>query len=99
MTPEAKVKLAVRSVLDKYKAYYFFPPANGYGRAGIPDVVACLPNGRFLAIECKAGKGKPTALQLRELAKIAEARGYARIVYEKDIQELDEWLSDISKHN
>ena len=55
MTPEASVKNEIKKMLDAHEVYYFMPAANGYGRAGIPDIVCCI-NGCFLAIECKAGK-------------------------------------------
>lgn len=81
-TPEAKVKAAVRKVLVEEGVYYFSPAANGYGRAGIPDVICCVA-GTFLAIECKAGKGTTTALQDRELEAI-RANGGATLVIRED---------------
>lgn len=92
MTPEGKVKAKVRKLLDELRIYYFFPPANGYGRAGIPDVVGCLM-GLFVAIECKAGKGKLTALQEMEIAKIKAAGGFTFVAREDNIDELKEKLT------
>lgn len=91
MTPEAKVKKQVRAMLDDLGIYNFMPPANGYGRAGIPDIIGCY-NGRFIAIECKAGKGTTTALQERELSRIREARGFAYVANEHNINDLRELL-------
>jgi hypothetical protein len=91
VTPEAKVKLQVRKVLEELDIYYFFPPANGYGRAGIPDVIGCTL-GLFVAIECKAGRGVTTALQERELARITEAGGFTFVARENNIDELKEKL-------
>lgn len=90
-TPEAKVKAAVRKLLVEFGVYYFSPAANGYGRAGIPDIICCF-GGRFIAIECKAGKGVTTALQDRELAAIRTAGGMTMVVNETNIQELKEKL-------
>ena len=90
-TPEAKVKAAVRKLLVEFGIYYFSPAANGYGRAGIPDIICCF-GGRFIAIECKAGKGVTTALQDRELAAIRTAGGMTMVVNETNIQELREKL-------
>ena len=87
MTPEAKVKAKVRRMLDEMGIYYFFPPANGYGRAGIPDIIGCCL-GRFIAIECKAGKNTTTALQERELQRIADAGGFTFIANEHNHDEL-----------
>lgn len=91
MTPEAAVKKQVRRILDDFHIYYFFPPANGYGRAGIPDIIGCV-FGRFIAIECKAGKGKTTALQDRELDRIANAGGFVFVVNEHNQDDLKEQL-------
>jgi len=91
ITPEAKVKAAVRKLLVEFGIYYFSPSANGYGRAGIPDIICCF-GGRFIAIECKAGKGVTTALQDRELAAIRTAGGMTVVVNETNIQELKEKL-------
>ena len=90
-TPEGKVKAAVRKLLAEFGVYYFSPAANGYGRAGIPDIICCF-GGRFIAIECKAGKGVTTALQDRELAAIRTAGGMTMVVNETNIQELKEKL-------
>ena len=83
MTPEAKCKKHVRDILDTNGVYHFMPFGGGAGRAGIPDIICCV-NGFFLAIECKAGKGKTTALQDRELGRIRTAGGTALVVYDTD---------------
>lgn len=79
MTPEARVKTAVKKLLTQEGVYYFMPVSNGMGRHGIPDIICCV-NGRFLAIECKANGGKVTALQERELLHIASAGGVSIVV-------------------
>ncbi len=94
MTPEGRCKAAIKRMLDAAGVYFFMPPANGYGRAGIPDFVCCV-RGRFLAIEAKAGKGKTTALQDRELQRIKDAGGVSVVVYEDD--ESQQQLSSILK--
>jgi Holliday junction resolvase len=82
-TPEKLVKDKVVSILKDEAAYYFFPATHGFGRSGVPDIVACV-NGRFLAIECKAGKNKPTALQVREIERIRRCDGHAIVVNEEN---------------
>ena len=80
-TPEKKVKEKVVSILKSEGVYYFFPATHGYGRSGVPDVIACV-NGHFFAIECKANGGKPTALQIREIERIHACGGAAIVVDE-----------------
>lgn len=91
MTPEAKVKKDVRAILDELNIYHFMPPANGFGRAGIPDIILCA-NSKFGAIECKAGKGKTTALQDRELDRIEAAGGFVYVARETNLTDLKEKL-------
>lgn len=91
ITPEGKVKAKVVGILKDAGAYYFFPATHGYGRSGVPDVVACV-DGRFLAIECKAGKNKITALQAREIQSIRAADGVAVVVNEENWDMLPELI-------
>ena len=93
MTPEGRVKAQIKKVLDDIGAYYFMPVSNGMGRAGIPDVIGCL-KGIFFGIEAKAGKGKTTALQERELAKIHNAGGIDLIVNEENVGNLKAILEE-----
>lgn len=93
-TPEGAVKAQVKKILDAYKSplvYYFMPTTGGYGRSGIPDFVGCV-YGNFFAIECKAGKGKTTALQDRELDGIGNAFGIALVVNQDNVHVVKEML-------
>lgn len=94
-TPEGKVKERVKRILVESSAYYFMPATGGFGRSGVPDFVGCL-NGLFFAIECKAGKGKPTALQEREMKNIKKAGGEAWVVNEENVELLPQWLSTLN---
>lgn len=92
ITPEKRVKDAVVKILKSRGVYYFFPVTGGYGRSGLPDIVACH-RGIFVGIECKAGNNKPTALQLSELGKIIEAGGQAIWVSEGSLELVVEVLN------
>lgn len=91
MTPEAKVKNAIKKVLQDSRTYFFMPTGAGFGRAGIPDFVACK-NGHYIGIEAKAEAGKTTALQELELQKIRDAGGSAIVVRPSNIHQLKELL-------
>lgn len=86
-TPEGKVKAAIKKLLDENNIYYFMPATGGYGRSGVPDFIGCA-RGRFFSIEAKAGKAKPTALQLREMERIKAAGGLAFVINEETIDDL-----------
>lgn len=90
-TKEGAVKDMVKKILDASGVWYFFPAANGYGRSAIPDIVCCV-NGKFLAIECKAADLQPTALQLRELARINASGGTGICINAENIDTLREYL-------
>ena len=91
MTPEAKVKAKLYKVLKEWGVYYFSPVTGGYGKSGVPDIICCY-KGRFIAIECKAGKNKPTPLQEAEMEKIRAAHGVAAVINEDNIDLLEQIL-------
>jgi hypothetical protein len=94
-TPESKVKAKVVATIKRYDAFYFFPATHGYGRSGVPDIICCL-NGVFIAIECKAGSNKPTALQEFEMDKIKNSGGYALVVNETNIGDVEILFKKVS---
>lgn len=93
-TPEGKVKAQVRKILTSYGVYYFSPVTGGYGKSGVPDIIACY-RGRFIAIECKAGKGKLTDLQARELTLIFNAEGIPLVINEDNMAALTKTLEKL----
>lgn len=81
MTPEGKVKAAVKTWLRVRGIWHFMPVSNGMGAHGIPDIIAII-DGRFIGIECKApGKRANTSeLQKMQIRAINEAGGLAVVV-------------------
>jgi hypothetical protein len=84
-TPESKVKAKIKTILKAHGAYYAMPIGTGYGNSGVPDFLVCL-GGEFLGIEAKAGKGVPTALQLKNLREIETAGGRTLIINEESLK-------------
>lgn len=84
MTPEGKVKEAIKRRLFEAGIYFFMPRGTVYGRRGVPDVVGCM-NGRFFAIEVKSGKNKPTKLQSMEHDFVRAAGGVVLVVNETNL--------------
>tara|TARA_R110001606_G_scaffold391443_1_gene559540 strand:+ start:230 stop:511 length:282 start_codon:yes stop_codon:yes gene_type:complete len=91
LTPEAKVKRKITAKLKEMGAYYFYPMTGGYGRSGVPDIIGCYKS-RFFGIEVKAGKNKPTALQMKNLREIEEQGGLALVVNEDNVSHIEEFL-------
>lgn len=94
MTPEAKVKKRVVDQLKLLGAYYFYPVTGGYGSSGVPDIIGCY-NGRFFAIECKAGTNKPTALQQKNIDAIRKSGGEALVINESNMMEVTQWIAGL----
>lgn len=67
------------------------PATGGYGKSGVPDIVGCY-EGRFFGIECKAGKGKVTALQQKNLNEIDANKGIALVVNESNMRNVSDLI-------
>jgi Holliday junction resolvase len=94
MTPEAKVKRKVTAILKDANVYHFYAMMGAYGSSGVPDIIGCY-NGKFFAIECKAGKNQPTDLQERHMKKIRDSGGVAIVVNEENLNTVQELLEQL----
>ena len=88
MTPEAKVKKKVKETLNRMGSYFLQPIGTGFGSMGAPDIIVCYKK-HFIGIECKAGKGKVTALQQDNLKRIGNNGGFALVINEDNVDELE----------
>jgi hypothetical protein len=91
MTPEGKVKEAVKKVLKKHGVWYFMPMQNGFGVVGIPDFICCI-DGLFFTVETKApGKrDNTTPNQQRVMREILEHGGYAIVA--DDAKQVEDYI-------
>lgn len=51
-----------------------------FTRSGIPDLLVCC-KGRFIGVELKAVKGRPSDLQIYNLKEIDRSGGYGVLLY------------------
>jgi hypothetical protein len=93
-TPESKVKKKVHALLKERGAYAVNYIGGAYANNGTPDILVCS-RGRFIGIECKAGRGKPTALQIKNLRDIERAGGLGLVINETNLDYLTECLDAI----
>ena len=70
--------------------------SGGYQRAGVPDILACY-RGRFLGVELKAEKGRPSTLQLYELKCIRESGGIGIILRPSHLDDFIMLLDEIDR--
>ena len=97
-TPEAKVKKKIKAILSEHDVYYAMPVGSGFGNSGVPDFLCCV-NGRFVAIEAKAGKGATTALQDKHLREIEKSNGISLVISEDGIGSLYGFIKLIKHTN
>tara|TARA_R110000868_G_scaffold45410_1_gene150650 strand:+ start:201 stop:476 length:276 start_codon:yes stop_codon:yes gene_type:complete len=90
MTPEGRVKDAVKKVLKAHNAYYHMAVMNGLGAPTL-DFVGCH-RGRYFAIETKAPGKKPTPRQWSTIIDMRTAGGKVFII-DGDLTELKGWLT------
>ena len=91
---KAKVTRMLKSFGDD--VWYFFPGNNGFGKSGVPDIVACI-YGTFFGIEVKADETKKaTKLQEIQGQRIDRAGGSWFLVRsEADIEQIRRDITEI----
>jgi len=95
-TPESKVKKKVHALLKAKAAYAVNYIGGQYANAGTPDILVCYKK-YFIGIECKAGRGKLTMLQFKNLRDIHNAMGLALVINETNIDYITEALDAIDQ--
>jgi len=82
MAFEAAVIRAIKDELTKRGAWVYKTHGSAYSMRGAPDILACYPDGRFVALEVKqpGRRSRATPLQKYHLRKIREAGGVGAVV-------------------
>lgn len=93
---EKDVKKQVKGLLDKHGWFWWMPPANGFGRTGIADILA-VRKGVFLAIETKFGGNKPTPMQIAFLDSVRQEDAFGFVVCEKRLEWLQAWMESFDR--
>lgn len=91
MKDEKDVKKKVKVILSKFGWFWWMPPANGYGKAGISDFGA-VKKGTFMVIETKFGPKRPTPLQIGFMNSIRAEDGFAFVINDRNIDWLEAFL-------
>lgn len=93
MKNEKDVKAKVKKLLDKHGWFWWMPPANGFGKAGISDFNA-IKNGVFMAVETKFGSNMPTAMQRAFLESVNTESCFGFVVNELSLEWFESFLED-----
>lgn len=90
VTPEGRIKAACLRYLGKQRIMAWNNPSGAvrmgpdrwvhFGKKGSADILGCLPDGRFLAIEVKAPDGRLSQEQKQFLDDISSVGGIAMVV-------------------
>jgi Holliday junction resolvase len=75
-TPEGYEKDEIKLYLETIGAWYFCPYMAGFGKSGVPDIIACI-DGMFFGIEVKRAGKAPTSRQALRMAEIEKSGGFA----------------------
>lgn len=103
-TPETRVKDAVMALLENHPRVAWVERINSgasmrhgifvrYSFKGCADAIGQMKDGRFLAVEFKAGKEMPTPEQHRFLVKVRENGGVAFVA-----RSIDDAMHELSYH-
>lgn len=95
MAQEKQFENKIKKLLSESGAYYVKYFGCGFTQSGVPDLLACI-GGRFVGIEVKADKGRPSALQIYNLKQLREAGGIGVLVYPKDYEVLKTLIANLS---
>lgn len=95
MTPEGKVKLAVKRLFNKHGVWFYMPVPGGYGSNGASDFI-CI--GLKLVVECKAEDGmRPTVLQQAFMDKVVAVGGHAYLATPGTLRTLENLIIQLAR--
>ena len=96
MAEEKQFENKIKKLLKDSGAYIIKYWGGGeFTKSGVPDLLVCL-NGRFMGIEIKATRGKPSELQLHNLKQIQKAGGIALLLYPTDFPAFQVLISNLT---
>jgi hypothetical protein len=90
VTPEGKVKKAIKKLLEHHDCYYYMPVTNGMGAASVDFVCVLPPHGTALFIEAKAANGKVTPRQSQVLRLVESKGAIVFVQYGEDVTALQD---------
>lgn len=94
MMSEKAYENKIKKFLKEKGIWYIKYNPEFYGRAGVPDILACC-NGRFLAIEVKRENGKVSPLQQHNINELKRNGAIALITRPSEFEKLKETICNI----
>lgn len=90
---ESDISQAIIKDLRSMGCFCFKHWSGGFARRGISDILGCLPDGRFIAVEVKAEKGRVSEYQERFIEDVNRCGGLGFIA--RSVEEVRERLSQV----
>ena len=91
---EAKIQKAILDYLKSLGVWCWAFKASICNERGVPDIICCY-RGRFVGLEVKTARGKPSAIQRAQIRRIRSALGKAKVVRSvKDVREVFREMDD-----
>ena len=95
--PEKTFENRIKKYLEKNNCWFTKFFANAYTSSGIPDLLVSI-NGRFVGIEVKQEKGKPSLLQKVHLKRIGDSGGIGVLVYPSGYDDLKDLIDNLCEN-
>jgi Holliday junction resolvase len=80
---EKDITMQIRNLLKTFQIFHWKNHGGPMGAKGVPDILGCY-QGKFLGIEVKTEKGKPSPEQVRFIQNLNDAGGIAFIARSVD---------------
>lgn len=84
----------IKNYLKEKGCWYVKFFGNSMTKKGVPDLLCCI-NGKFVGIEVKSDKGKPSDLQKYNIEQIHKSGGIALVTYPGDWVHLQQLIDMI----
>lgn len=94
MAQEKQFETQLRKYIESIGGYVIKQFGCRYTKAGLCDLTCCI-KGKFVAIEVKAEKGKPSAKQLEQIELVKRSGGIAFVAYPQDFEMIQQLLADL----
>lgn len=100
MTPEGAIKQQIIAWLEAKEIFHYVhivarvPGNRGSMKKGVSDIIGCLPNGRFLAIEVKAPMGSVSDEQMEFIFDVRKNGGIAFVA--RSVEDVVKQLKEVA---
>ena len=89
---EATIQKAIFDYLKSLGVWCFAFKASICNERGVPDIICCY-KGRFIGLEVKTARGRPSTIQKAQIRRINCAMGKAKVV--RSVEDVKEIIKEL----